>query len=72
MLSALTEMLDRVEEDEDQAFSPFDVLPDSEFLRRAAHRDDSVGSAVLNPSDVSLLQFIEQSRMFNVCLFNLF
>lgn len=42
MLSALTEMLDRVEEDEDNSFSPFDVLPDSEFLSQTVYRNNSV------------------------------
>lgn len=57
LLSALTEMLDRVEEDEDQTFSPFDVLPDTEFLSRVAHRDDSVGSAVVfNPGLLQILK----------------
>ncbi|XP_037546166.1 peroxisome proliferator-activated receptor gamma coactivator-related protein 1 [Nematolebias whitei] len=42
MLSALTEMLDRVEEDEDKSFSPFDVLPDSEFLSQTAYRNNNV------------------------------
>ncbi|XP_037830567.1 peroxisome proliferator-activated receptor gamma coactivator-related protein 1 [Kryptolebias marmoratus] len=47
LLSALTEMLDRVEDDEDKTFSPFDILPDSEFLGQSAHRD-SVSQELLS------------------------
>ncbi|XP_035494322.2 peroxisome proliferator-activated receptor gamma coactivator-related protein 1 isoform X2 [Scophthalmus maximus] len=41
LLSALTEMLDSVEDD-DGTLSPFDVLPDTKLLTRAGCRDNSV------------------------------
>lgn len=45
LLSALTEMLDSVEDDDDHTLSPFDTLPNSKFLIEPDCRDDSmVGS----------------------------
>ncbi|KAM4584530.1 uncharacterized protein PAE49_004052 isoform 2-T2 [Odontesthes bonariensis] len=41
LLSALTEMLDSVEDD-GRTLSPFDILPDSELLGHSDHRVDSV------------------------------
>ncbi|XP_015239783.1 PREDICTED: peroxisome proliferator-activated receptor gamma coactivator-related protein 1-like [Cyprinodon variegatus] len=42
LLHALNEMLDRVgqEDDDDEIFSPFDILPNTELLHRAEHRDE--------------------------------
>ncbi|XP_029284762.1 peroxisome proliferator-activated receptor gamma coactivator-related protein 1 isoform X2 [Cottoperca gobio] len=41
LLSALTEMLDSVEDD-DVTLSPFDTLPDTQLLTHTEHRDHSV------------------------------
>ncbi|XP_047435153.1 peroxisome proliferator-activated receptor gamma coactivator-related protein 1-like isoform X2 [Mugil cephalus] len=41
LLSALTEMLDSVEDD-DATLSPFDTLPDTNLLSHTEHRDNSV------------------------------
>ncbi|XP_035992537.1 serine/arginine repetitive matrix protein 1-like [Fundulus heteroclitus] len=42
LLRALTEMLDRVGQDgdADEIFSPFDVLPNTDLLRHAEHKDE--------------------------------
>lgn len=44
LLSALTEMLDCVEDD-GRTLSPFDTLPDTKFLSQAEYRDNTVGSS---------------------------
>lgn len=44
LLSALSEMLDSVEDD-DGTLSPFDVLPDATFLSQPQHGDNSVVSS---------------------------
>lgn len=43
LLSALTEMLDCVEDD-GRTLSPFDTLPDTKFLRQAEYGDNTVVS----------------------------
>lgn len=43
LLSALTEMLDCVEDD-GSTLSPFDTLPDTKFLSQAEYRDNTVVS----------------------------
>lgn len=42
LLCALTEMLDRVgqDDDDDGIFSPFDLLPNTELLHRAKRTDE--------------------------------
>uniref|UniRef100_A0A1A7WIE0 Peroxisome proliferator-activated receptor gamma, coactivator-related 1 n=1 Tax=Iconisemion striatum TaxID=60296 RepID=A0A1A7WIE0_9TELE len=50
LLSALTEMLDRVEEDGDGTFSPFDVLPTTKLLSQSLNRDEELlPSQILRP-----------------------
>ncbi|KAF7661166.1 hypothetical protein LDENG_00267770 [Lucifuga dentata] len=47
LLSALSEMLDSVEDD-DTTLSPFDTLPDTEFFIRQEHTDNSAEESLAN------------------------
>lgn len=52
LLSALTEMLDSVEDD-DGTLSPFDTLPDTELLTHPECRDNSVVGALSGTRNTS-------------------
>lgn len=57
LLSALTEMLDSVEDD-DGTLSPFDTLPDTKLLTHPERRDNSVVGSHSGTRNTSLKRLI--------------
>lgn len=66
LLSALTEMLDHVE-DGPSTLSPFDMLPDTKLLTyQQCMEESAVGAHQLHPASVSILSLFTIAAAFSI------